>query len=205
MLLGAGALAKEVSSLYPGWEWVFLDPYSKDEAWNGMPIFKSFGEAESIVQERSRFFVPTIAAPHKKEAASMEAIARGWRFCGPMVHEKAYVHPTAKISNGVVIYPNASVSHNSKLGVGVVVSFNCSVGHDDVIGDYSTLSPSVSLSGNVRVGKAVFFGTNCCVREQLEIGDYGSVSMGSIIVDSVPSHKKAFTIPRTMILQGDNE
>lgn len=196
-LLGCGALAREVAMLFEG-PWAFVDPHATEDRWNGITIYRSLEQA--IEKNGPRACLPAIAEPRAKGKLLDEMKSAGLPLAASLIHARAYIHPTASIADGCVIYPAACISHSVVLEVCVHVLFSCSVGHDVRLGTCVTLSPAVAISGHVKVGAETFFGTNSSVFERLTIGERCRLSMGSILTEDLPARTNAMTNPRLMKL-----
>lgn len=189
LLLGAGTLAREIAMLFGERAWAFVDPHFPEPQWHGIPVYRDFDNLPAAL--RTAPYIAAVAETALKRRLDEEALAAGHHAAAPLVHENAYVHQTAELGAGTVIYPMGVVSHSAVIGRCAQVSFHCSVAHDVVFGDHVTLSPHVALSGNVRLGHRVFCGTNVAVREKLTIGDDSRVGMGVSLVESLPARTNA--------------
>ena len=87
-----------------------------------------------------------------KEAMKMEATL------STRVHDKAFVHPTAKLGRNVSVWQFASVLQDVKIGDNVSIGANCEIGRGSVIGDDSRIGHGVFLPPNSKIGRAVFIG-----------------------------------------------
>lgn len=111
------------------------------------------------------------------------------------------VHPSATISNDVIIGPGTFV------GAGVIVDPGCRIGkcviinngailsHGTVVEDGSHVCPGVTLAGDVRVGEASWIGLGSSVIEKRRIGNGAFVGAGSVVTKDVPDHFLAYGVP----------
>ncbi len=98
-----------------------------------------------------------------------------------LIHPKALVSKSAKISDGCYIGPNSIVSSNTILETNVSVNFSCGVGHDCNIGRNTIVSPHVMINGNCKVGESSFFGTGAVIFQNLNIGNFSTIDSGTVL------------------------
>jgi UDP-3-O-[3-hydroxymyristoyl] glucosamine N-acyltransferase len=65
------------------------------------------------------------------------------------------VSPTAKLGNGITVYPNAFVDDNAVIEDGVLLFPGVFVGEGSVVGEGSMIYPNVVIREGVRIGKRV--------------------------------------------------
>ena len=121
----------------------------------------------------------------RKERLMDELLGSG-RELPVLVHDRAYVHASAKLEPGVVVYPLANVDQNVTVSVGALLNNSAVVSHDSVVGRCAFLSPGVVLAGGVRVGARCFLGAGSVVANEVSIGDDSVVGIGSVITRDVP-------------------
>lgn len=94
----------------------------------------------------------------------------------------AYVHSTAKIGSGSIIYPGAKVMTNVTIGQNVVVLPNVVINHDCDIADFSIINSSSVLNGGVKCGRNVYIGSNVIVKENCVVSNYCTIGAGSLVL-----------------------
>ena len=117
-------------------------------------------------------------------------------LCGPeiagrlvhLIDPSAYVHPSAVVPGGCVIYPNCFIGAEAVLGEscfllsGAVVNHNCAVGKNVV------MATGAHLAGSVKVGDRAYIGQDATVRQLLSIGRDTLIGMGAVVIRDVPDH-----------------
>ena len=92
---------------------------------------------------------PYLAYAH---ASQLFAVSSG-RDAG--VAASAYVHPTAKLGEGVSVGPGAVIEADAVIGAGTVIGPNCVVGHASRLGAHCILHANVVLYHHVQLGDRV--------------------------------------------------
>jgi sugar O-acyltransferase (sialic acid O-acetyltransferase NeuD family) len=106
--------------------------------------------------------------------------------CPALIHPKAFVETSARISAGAQVFPLAYVGSEARIGYGVIVNTNVIVSHDCVIGNYSNLSPGALLAGEVTVGDEVLIGMGVTINLQVKVGDRARIGNGATVKADVP-------------------
>tara|TARA_B100000959_G_C14895677_1_gene588661 strand:+ start:468 stop:1088 length:621 start_codon:yes stop_codon:yes gene_type:complete len=101
-----------------------------------------------------------------------------------VIDRSAIVSKTAKIEDGVVIFPLVHVGPNVKISKNVVIHTKASIEHDSVIEKNSYLGPNCTICGNVKVGRNVLIGGSSFLKENISIKDKIKISAGSILLTS---------------------
>jgi len=108
----------------------------------------------------------------------------GWLWA-TILHPRAYVHTTAKIGVGTVIFAGAIVQPDVEIGDHVIVNTGASVDHDCRIGDFVHLAPGVRLAGEVTVGEGALIGIGTSVLPGVRIGAWAVVGAGAVVTEDV--------------------
>ena len=106
---------------------------------------------------------------------------------GSVVDRTARLSPSARLGEGVIVFPFAYISSCARIGDNVLISIGSAVGHDTAIGDNSVISTLVSISGNCTIGSGCYIGTTACIKERVSIGENTIIGMGSCVFRDVGS------------------
>lgn len=120
-----------------------------------------------------------------------------------LIHKTAYIHPSAFIGNGVIIYPMSNIGFNVRLEDGVIVNKSAVVSHDSVVGTCSFISPGSILSGNVQIGSQSFLGSGTVISNGLRIGKNVKIGVGSVITKDIGDGLLAIGNPARIVNQLD--
>lgn len=116
-----------------------------------------------------------------------------------LIDPSCYIHPTARIGRGCVVYPHCFVGLNARIGDRVFMLSGCTINHDDVLEDRAVAASGVTLAGYVHVEPDVYLGQRCTVRQYLRIGRNALIGMGAVVIKNVePNHVMAGNPARTI-------
>ena len=104
---------------------------------------------------------------------------------GSVVDRTARLSPSARLGEGIIVFPYVYISSCAVIGDNVLISLGSGVGHDSVIGDSAVVSTLVSISGNCSIGSGCYIGTTACIKEQVSIGENTIIGMGSCVFRDV--------------------
>lgn len=104
-----------------------------------------------------------------------------------LVHPTAYVEPSARLADGVQLFPHAYAGSDAEIGFGVILNIGVTVAHDCKIGRASNISPGAMLAGAVTVGARVLIGMGATVNIGVQIGDGARVGNGATVKKDVPA------------------
>ena len=112
-----------------------------------------------------------------------------------VTHPAAYVHPSAQLGPGCVVFAGAVIQPEAIVGAHVIVNTAASIDHDCRVGDFVHLGPGCHLSGAVGVGEGVFLGTGSAVLPAVTIGDWTTVGAGGVVIHNLPERIVAVGVP----------
>jgi acetyltransferase EpsM len=119
-------------------------------------------------------------------------VVSGW---ATIVHDRAWVSPTAVLADGAIVLAGAIVSSGARIGRHAVVNTGAVVDHDAVVGDFAQIGPHATLGGGVRVADDGYVGLGACIRDHVSIGSGALVAMGAVVIADVPVGAKVRGIP----------
>lgn len=111
------------------------------------------------------------------------------------IHPAAWVHESAKIAPGAVVFAGAVIQPDVVVGEHAVINTGATVDHDGVIGAFANVGPGAHLAGNVCIGVRADLGTGCSVIPSIHIGNDSILGAGSVVVSNIPERVVAFGCP----------
>jgi sugar O-acyltransferase (sialic acid O-acetyltransferase NeuD family) len=123
----------------------------------------------------------------------------GWEWLC-VVHSRAYVHPSATLGPGTVIFAGAVVQPCARLGSHVIVNTGATVDHDCVVEDFVHLAPGVHLAGSVVVEEGAFLGIGSVVTPGIRVGSWTVVGAGGVVIRDLPPSITAAGVPARPLL-----
>lgn len=99
-----------------------------------------------------------------------------------IISPNAYIDPTAKIGNGVILYPGCLIDKDAIIEDNVVINIHTTVAHNSIVGKHSFIAGGATLAGYSSVGKKCFVGVNSVINDHISISD--DITIGSLTVVS---------------------
>lgn len=200
IILGAGGTGREICEMF---EEVFdtkqfrlkgflSDVLDKLDGFDtGFPMLgtiKDYG-----VKENDRFIL-AIGDVHGRRKIAENILSRGGKFLN-FIHPSAKVLKSAKIGEGVIIFPFAWVGANAELGDFCFINLHAACGHDVKLGKFSELAPYSAVAGGSQTGEECFLALHAVVAPKTVLGDRVVISQGSTVQKNQPDDKLIVGVP----------
>jgi len=193
ILIGAGGHAKVVLSLARALEREVIgvcDPVlSRDGVtnWRDVPVLGDdatlttwLPEQVELVNGIGQFPGGTLVRQRIHERFSEQ----GFRFPA-LVHPKAWVDPSATLSDGAQIMAGAVLEAEVTVGESTIVNTGALINHDCRVGRHVHVAPGAVLCGGVEVGDFAFLAASCILLPQVRVGEGALVAAGSVLTRSL--------------------
>lgn len=185
-LIGFGDLGKQVKCLIEedfnrNFEFVLFDDNLRFSKKNKTYPFCFYEEYQDNIQ-----FIVCLGYKHLNY--KMEIIRKLKKKRSKLynfVHSTSYISKSAKIGEGVIIFPGCNIDLNCKINDGVLLNNSVTISHDTIIGSSCFLAPGVTISGNVKIRECCFIGTNTAVADGVTIGKNCKIGIGSVITHNI--------------------
>lgn len=128
-----------------------------------------------------------------------ERLRRAGNVAFNAIHRSAVVLPSARLEDGIVVFPHGHVGANAFVGRDVILNTGVSIEHDCEIGAGASLSPGCTMGGRVRIGAGAFLATGVVVSPRVTIGEGAVVGVGSVVVKDVPPRTLAYGCPAKVV------
>ena len=102
-----------------------------------------------------------------------------------LIHPRAYVDTTARISPGCIVYPGAIIDKAVVLHENVLVNIGCIISHDSIIGAHSFLAPNVAIAGFVATGECVNLGISTTIIDNISVGARIHTGGATVVVENI--------------------
>lgn len=174
----------------------FVDPAPCEETVSRLGIPR-LGAEDALVRHPGLRGVVGVGAVGVSKVRA-EVVARlapklsGW---APVIHESAWVSPTAEIGEGTVVLAGAVVNTGARIGRHVIVNSGAIVEHDVELGDFVQLSPGAVIGGGTRIGSGSYIGLGARIRDHVKVGTEVLVAMGAVVVSDVPDRAGVRGVP----------
>jgi len=185
-----------------GYKIIGIIDYKDEERICGHPVLGKDHDAAKIRQKLPG--IPVLIAVDKpavrKNLVNIYHQA-GFLFAS-LISQKAYISPSAKLGEGVIIQSFCNVSTNVGLGDFVKVNTYANIMHDCVLEPYSTIAPNAALMGHVYVGEASYIGANATIIQSNCIGRSVIVGAGAVVTKNITDGLTIVGIPAKPMLEG---
>lgn len=121
--------------------------------------------------------------------------ARGATAWATVVHERAWVSPTARLASGVFVAAGAVVNAGARIGEHAIVNTGAVVEHDVELGPFVQAGPGVAIGGGASIGAGSYLGLGCRVRDHVSLGRDVLVGMGAVVVADIPGGETVLGVP----------
>ena len=161
MIIGAGAHGREVAEILQHRAqlgddvhplgFVDDDPTLRGRSLDDLPVLGDWSWFEGVDRREVSVICASGFSETRRRMAE-RATAAGLRFANAL-SPLAYVSPSARIGQGVVMCQNSIVAAGALIHDHVIINLGAIVSHDTEVGPYATLNPGVNIAGNVSVGE----------------------------------------------------
>ena len=132
---------------------------------------------------------------HKSRHIWFEKALKSGMIPKTLISDASYIHQTASIGEGCIIYPGVKIMANVKIGTNCIILPNTVINHDSVINDFCILNSSCVINGNVYIGRNTYIGSQTCIKEKISISTNVTVGMGSNVLKKIDSEGIYFGSP----------
>lgn len=170
----------------------FVDPAKGSSRVDGLPV----------VSNLSKIDLPEVAIAlgighnFAREWAAVELLKKFPAARMPViVHQKAWVSPSASLDPGTVVMAQASVGPFATAGRGALLNTGASLDHESKLGDFASLGPGAHTGGQVVIGARTMVGLNAGVLQGISIGSDTVIGGHSLVRTDISAGTVAFGVP----------
>ena len=200
IVIGAGGHSAEIDDYFlfaknanPAFDMViegFID--DNPESYKGYAFTAPFlGSINDHEVRNDSFYIIGIANLKYRKPIIEKLLLRGAKFT-TFIHPHAYISPSSKIGNGVVIAPGVNVGPKVFVDDFTLINSRSSMGHDTVVGKYNFICPNVCFSGFTKVGDENLFGINSATIPGVIIGNRNKIAAGMTLDKNVGDDEVVF-------------
>ena len=171
----------------------YLD--DKQDALDGFEGYPPIiGPVEAYQPEGDDVFVCALGDVNWKKHYVQIIEQKGGNFIS-LIHNTAYVAPTAKLGKGCLLLAGARLQSDALLGNFVTMQPYSLLAHDLIAGDFCHFNCNAFTGGGVVIGEMVTVHTGGMVMPHIHIGDDAVVGAGCVVSRDVPSNMTVFGNP----------
>jgi UDP-perosamine 4-acetyltransferase len=190
IVIGAGGQARIVYEILQSNDNIdvvaFIDniPGESDEDIMGIPVLGPHSVVSDLIDDGVEGFIVAIG-DNEVRSQYFEKFQKMGLVPVNAVHHTAYISPSAKLGEGVVVQSSVKVMTNATIGDNTIINTGTIIEHEVSIDDHAHVGPGTTVAGRVYIGSMAFVGMGCAVKEYTEIGDDAVVGAGSVVLDDV--------------------
>ena len=102
-----------------------------------------------------------------------------------IIDNTAHIDKTAKIGEGVVVFPAALVDKGCVIENNVLLNVGVTIAHDSRVKEHSFLSPRCAIAGFSTIGKRCMIGINSTIIDNVSIGDDIRLGGASLVIEDL--------------------
>lgn len=111
------------------------------------------------------------------------------------IHSSAYIDPSTKIGNGVVVLPGCVIDKGCVIEDNVLMNAGVVIAHDSKVKEHSFFGPGVKIAGFSVVGSKCFLGISSTILNNLTICDSVIIAAGALVNKSITEKGTYIGIP----------
>lgn len=116
-----------------------------------------------------------------------------------IIDKSCHVDKSAKIGEGVVMFPTAMVDKGCVIENNVLLNVGVTIAHDTRVKEHSFLSPRVAVAGFSTIGKRCMIGINSTIIDHITICDDTRLGGGTLLIHDVTEKGLYVGVPASLI------
>lgn len=164
--------------------------------------YQVLGTIDDYINFPEACFISSIGSP--TELSMREGIYNkldvGSDRWATIIYPNAFIAKSAKIGHGVIVYGGSQIGYGVEIGHNTLIAYGCTFGHGTSVGAGSVVASGVNCAGDIKIGERCYIGTGSAINHARNIGSDVMVSMGSTVLEDIPSHTRFLEVNRTFSL-----
>jgi sugar O-acyltransferase (sialic acid O-acetyltransferase NeuD family) len=173
-----------------------IDSHCQNDSLAGLQCLANLSELDL----ESVYLCLGIGTNFLREKAFQELSSQfpGSRFPA-IIHETAYVSPSAELADGVVVMAQVSIGPKTSVHMGALVNTGASLDHESRLGEFASLGPGARTAGNVDIGARTMVGMGASILQGLSIGADTVIGANSLVREDVDPLTVAYGVPSSTV------
>ena len=132
-------------------------------------------------------------------AAILAKIADAGLALPKLVHETAFVAPSAELGPGCQLLPRTYVGPGARIGRGSLVNTGAIVEHDVMIADAAVIDPGAIVAGRAVIGSEAEVGSGAVVLPDMRVDARAIVGAGAVVTRHVAEGVTVAGVPARVV------
>jgi sugar O-acyltransferase (sialic acid O-acetyltransferase NeuD family) len=172
------------------------DTFEKDTILDGLPVLGGIKDAKTLFNQCiCDTAIIAIGYNHFDFRASVFKEIKQIMPLYSFIHSSAYIDPSTKIGNGVVVLPGCVIDKGCVIEDNVLMNAGVVIAHDSKVKEHSFFGPGVKIAGFSVVGSKCFLGISSTILNNLTICDSVIIAAGALVNKSITEKGTYIGIP----------
>ncbi len=123
-----------------------------------------------------------------------ELKSKGFIFINA-IHPFSSISSTAKIGEGVTVYPGAIINTEVKIGNNVIIATGASIDHETTIEENVLISSGSVIGAYTLIKNGTMIALGSKIISGLIIGSNSLIAAGAVVVNDVPDNSRVYGVP----------
>jgi sugar O-acyltransferase (sialic acid O-acetyltransferase NeuD family) len=128
-----------------------------------------------------------------------DAILKDKKSLITIIHPRATVSASARISDGVFLAAGAIVAPDATVAHGAIINHGAIIDHDCQIEAWAHIAPGVVLGGAVHIGEGCLVGSGAVILPGLSVGEWAIIGAGAVVTKNVEAGATVVGIPAKVL------
>lgn len=166
----------------------FYDDFTKARLVNGIPVL---GKLDNIERDYSQgLYDSLVCGVGYKHLTFRELVFKKYHVelgipFATIIDKSCHVDVSAKIGDGVVMFPTAMVDKGCVIEDNVLLNVGVTIAHDSTVKKHSFLSPRVAMAGFSTIGQKCMIGINSTIIDNITICNDVRVGGGNLVIRNI--------------------
>lgn len=169
-------------------------PENAEHAIAGLTVIGTSDELRRLTSEGLQAAILGFGAARGR-AAILAKVADAALALPKLVHETAFIAPSAELGPGCQLLPRTYVGPGARIGRGSLINTGAIVEHDVIIADAAVVDPGAIVAGRAVVESEAEVGSGAVVLPDVRVGARAIVGAGAVVTREVAEGVTVIGVP----------
>lgn len=169
-----------------------VDPAHGSSRVRGLPVVSNLSEIDLSAVD----IALGIGHNFSREQATIALLDKYPEVRMPViVHQTAWVSPSAILDAGTIVMAQASVGPYATTGRGALLNTAASLDHESQLGDFASLGPGAHTGGQVVIGARTMVGLNAGILQGISVDSDSVIGAHALVRKNISANTVAYGVP----------